>query len=230
MEMWDKVGLIIGSYLLGSFPLLYLLGRLHGVDLRQYEDMHIALWRHVGRVEGFIGVTFDFAKAVIVVLLARNVGGFEPGWVAVAGVVAVMGQMWPVFLKFDGERGNSIGLAMSGALATYAMLIALIPVAIGAAVRTIPRFLQRNQNLNDKLKLGGPPSLALPLGMGIGFAVMPLAAWLVGQPKEVIYAFIALFLLIIIRRLTGGLKEDLRKPSWKSSMLINRFLFDRSEI
>ncbi len=228
--MWDKVALIIGSYLLGSFPLLYLLGRLHGVDLRQYEDMHIALWRHVGRVEGFIGVTFDFAKAVIVVLLARNVGGFDPGWVATAGVVTVMGQMWPVFLKFDGERGNSIGLAMSGALATYAMLIALIPVAIGAAVRTIPRFLQRNQNLNEKLKFGGPPSLALPLGMGIGFAVMPLAAWLVGQPKEVIYAFVALFVLIIIRRLTGGLREDLHKPSWKNSMLINRFLFDRSEI
>ena len=228
--MWDKVALVIGSYILGAFPLLYLLGRLHGVDLRKYDDMHIALWRHVGRVEGFIGVTFDFAKAVIVVLLARNIGGFEPGWVAIAGVVTVMGQMWPVFLKFDGERGNSTGLAMSGVLATYAMLIALIPVAIGAAVRTIPRLRQRDQNLNEKLKFGGPPSLALPLGMAVAFAVLPLAAWAVGQPKEVIFAFVALFVLIILRRLTGGLSEDLRKPSWKSNMLINRLLFDRSEI
>ena len=56
--MWDKVALVIGFYILGSFPLLYLLGRLHGVDLREYDDMHIALWRHVGRVEGFIGVGF----------------------------------------------------------------------------------------------------------------------------------------------------------------------------
>ena len=228
--MWDKVALVVGFYILGSFPLLYLLGRLHGVDLRQYDDMHIALWRHVGRVEGFIGVVFDFAKGVIAVLIARDALGFEPGWVAVAGVVTVMGQMWPVFLKFDGERGNSTGLAMSGALATYAMLIALVPVVIGAAVRTIPRLRQRNQNLNEKLKFGGPPSLALPLGMAVAFAVMPLAAWVVGQPREVIFAFVALFVLIILRRLTGGLSEDLRKPSWKSSMLINRLLFDRGEI
>lgn len=228
--MWDKVALIIGAYLLGSFPLLYLLGRLHGVDLRKYDDMHIALWRNVGRVEGFIGVTFDFAKAVIVVLLARNVGGFDPGWVAFAGVAAVAGQMWPVFLKFDGERGNSIGLAMSGAVATYAMLLALVPVVIGAAVRTIPRFRQRNQNLDEKLKFGGPPSLSLPLGMAGFFTVLPLTAWAVGQPWEVVYAFIVLFVMIMLRRLTAKLGEDVRKPTWKNSMLINRLLFDRSEI
>lgn len=228
--MWDKVALVIGSYILGSFPLLYLLGRLHGVDLRQYEDMHIALWRHVGRVEGFIGMAFDFAKGVIAVLIARNVLGFEPGWVAIAGVAAVVGQMWPVFLKFDGERGNSTGGAMACALATYAMLIALIPAAIGFAVRTIPRFLQPNQTWNERLRFGGPPSLALPLGVAIGFAVLPLAAWVVGQPREVIFAFVALFVLIMLRRLTGGLSDDLRKPSWKNSMLINRLLYDRSEI
>ena len=228
--MWDKVALIIGSYLLGSFPLLYLLGRLHGVDLRKYDDMHIALWRSVGRVEGFVGVTFDFAKAVIVVLLARNAGGFDPGWVAFAGVAAVAGQMWPVFLKFDGERGNSIGLAMSGAVATCAMFIALVPVVIGAAVRTIPRFLQRNQNLSEKLKFGGPPSLSLPLGMAGFFAVLPLTAWAVGQPWEVTYSFIVLFVMIMLRRLTAKLREDMRKPSWRNSMLLNRLLFDRSEI
>ena len=228
--MWDKVALIIGSYLLGSFPLLYLLGRLHGVDLRKYDDMHIALWRNVGRVEGFVGVTFDFAKAVIVVLLARNVGGYDPGWVATAGVLTVAGQMWPVFLKFDGERGNSIGLAMSGALATYAMFIALVPVVIGAAVRTIPRLLQRNQTLNEKLRFGGPPSLSLPLGMAGTFAVMPLAAWGMGQPREVVFVFVALFVMIMVRRLTARLGADLRKPTWENGMLLNRLLFDRSEI
>jgi len=59
---------------------------------------------------------------------------------------------------------------------------------------------------------------------------LPLAAWVVGQPREVIFAFVALFVLIMLRRLTGGLSEDLRKPSWKSGMLMNRLLFDRSEI
>lgn len=228
--MWHEIAFAFGAYILGSFPLMYLMGRLRGIDLRQYEDMHIATWRHVGRLQGFIGVVFDFAKGVIAVLIAREVLHFSAGWVAVAGVSAVAGQMWPVFLKFDGERGNSTGLAMSGALATYAMLIALVPVAIGFGVRTVPRFLQKDQTMNEKLKFGGPPSLSLPLGMAIAFAVLPLAAWLVGEPLGVILALVAMFVLILIRRLTVDLSEDLRKPSWKTGMLLNRLLFDRSEI
>jgi len=228
--MWDEIAFAFGAYILGSFPLMYLMGRLHGIDLREYEDMHIATWRNVGRVQGFIGVIFDFAKGVIAVLIAREVLHFSDGWVAVAGVTAVAGQMWPVFLKFDGEKGNSTGLAMSGALATYAMLIVLIPVTIGFAIRTIPRFRQKDQTVSDKLKFGGPPSLSLPLGMAIAFAVLPLAAWLVGQPLEVVYAFGALSVLILLRRLTAGLSEELRQPSWNNKMMLNRLLFDRSEI
>ena len=228
--MWDEIAFAFGMYLLGSFPLMYLMGRRRGVDLREYEDSHIALWRNVGRVEGFIGVVFDFAKGVIAVLVAREVMNFTPGWVAIAGVAAVVGQMWPVFLKFDGEKGNSTGLAMSGALATYAMLIVLVPVTIGFAVRTIPRFRQSEQTVEEKLKFGGPPSLSLPLGMAVAFAVLPLAAWLVGQPWQVCVVLAALFVLIMIRRLTAGLSEDVGKPSWKNGMLVNRLLFDRSEI
>lgn len=228
--MWHEWAFTVGAYLLGSFPLIYLLGRLRGVDLREYDDMHIALWRNVGRLDGFVGVVFDFAKGLIAVLIAREVLHFTPGWVAAAGVVAVAGQMWPVFMKFDGEKGNSTGLAMSVALAPWALLIALVPVATGFAVRTIPRFRQSDQTLNDKFKFGGPPSLSLPLGMAVGFAVLPLAAWLTGQPLTVVYAFIILFVLIMLRRLTAGLREDLRKPSWNNGILLNRLLFDRSEI
>lgn len=228
--MWDEPLLIIGSYILGSFPLMYLIGKLHGIDLRELGDMHIALWRNVSRIEGLLGITFDFAKGVIAVLAARALG-FDTGWVAFAGVAAVAGQMWPVFFKFrDGERGNTVGLAMSGALATKAMLIALVAILIGASVRTIPRWLKPNQTFNERLELGGPPSLSLPLGMAVAFAVMPVAAWGMGQPIEVILAFVVLFAMIMIRRLTVGVSEDLRESSGKKIMLLNRFLFDRSKI
>jgi hypothetical protein len=62
------------------------------------------------------------------------------------------------------------------------------------------------------------------------FAVLPLTAWAVGQPWEVTYSFIVLFVMIMLRRLTAKLREDMRKPSWRNSMLLNRLLFDRSEI
>lgn len=227
--MWDELVLILGSYLLGSLPFMYIMGRLKGVDLREHEDMHIALWRNVGRIQGLLGVFLDFAKGAIVVVAARS-AGFEPGWVAFAGVAAVAGQMWPVFMKFDGEKGNSIGLAMSATLATKASLIAMVVMATGLLIRTIPRLRQPNQSASERLKFGGPPSNSLPVGMAVGFAVLPLAAWVMGQPWEVIVAFVGLFVLIMVRRATAGISEDLRQPSGKRSILLNRLLYDRREL
>ncbi|MGB2885725.1 MAG: glycerol-3-phosphate acyltransferase, partial [Dehalococcoidia bacterium] len=197
--------------------------------LREHEDMHIALWRNVGRIQGLLGVFLDFAKGAIVVVAARS-AGFEPGWVAFAGVAAVAGQMWPVFMKFDGEKGNSIGLAMSATLATKAALIAMVVMATGLLIRTIPRLRQPNQSASERLKFGGPPSNSLPVGMAVGFAVLPLAAWVMGQPGEVIVAFLGLFALIMVRRATAGISEDLRQPSGKRRMLLNRLLYDRREL
>lgn len=227
--MWDELVLILGSYLLGSLPFMYIMGRLKGVDLREHEDMHIALWRNVGRMQGLLGVFLDFAKGAIVVVAARS-AGFEPGWVAFAGVAAVAGQMWPVFMKFDGEKGNSIGLAMSATLATKAALFAMVVMATGLLIRTIPRLRQPNQSASERLKFGGPPSNSLPVGMAVGFAVLPLAAWVMGQPWEVIVAFVGLFVLIMVRRATAGISEDLRQPSGKRRMLLNRLLYDRREL
>lgn len=227
--MWNEFVLILGAYLLGSVPFMYIMGRLKGVDLRQYDDSHIALWKEVGRLQGFLGVMLDFTKGFSVVLIARA-AGFEIGWVAFAGVAAVAGQMWPVFMKFDGEKGNSIGLAMSGALATKALLIGLIPITTGFLVRTIPRMRRANQSMDERLKFGGPPSNSLPLGMAIGFAVMPLAAWWLGHVWTIPAALMCLFVLIMLRRLTAGVTEDLKRPSGKKRMLLYRLLYDRSDL
>jgi hypothetical protein len=121
---------------------------------------------------------------------------------------------------------------MSLALATTATLVALVPMAIGFLVRTIPRFRKPDQTMKERFMFLGPPSLSLPLGMAIGFAVLPLAAWFLppGQPLGVVLALVGLFLLIMVRRATAGLKRDLRQPSGRTIILLNRLLFDRSEI
>jgi glycerol-3-phosphate acyltransferase PlsY len=229
MVMWNELILILGAYLLGSLPFMYIMGKKKGVDLREYEDGHITLWRNVGRLQGFLGVILDFTKGYTVVLASRA-AGFDIGWVAFAGVAAVAGQMWPVFMKFDGEKGNSIGLAMNGALATKAMLCGWVPMIIGLAIRTIPRFKEADQSMEEKLKFGGPPSNSLPVGMAAGFAVMPLAAWGLGHQWEVIVALAAVFILILVRRATAGISADMPETSDKKQLLINRLLYDRSNL
>lgn len=224
--MWPEIALILGAYLLGSFPHLYLLGRASGVDLRK-EDMHIALWRKVGRLQGTVGVLGELAKGVLPVVVARAVG-FDLLWVALAGLAAVVGQMWPIFLGFDGEKGNSIGLAMALALAYKATLLMLVPIFIGFAWRTVPRMLNPSLPWSERLKFGGPPSRSLPLAMASAFALLPLLSWGLGEALEVNLAFLGLFLLIMVRRLTTGLRKDLRQAQNKKMVLLNRLLYDRS--
>jgi len=225
--MLANIVMVLGSYLLGALPVLLFIGRVRGFDLSEEEDLHMALWRKVGRLEGVLGILWDLGKGAICVLIVRALGFGLPA-VATAGVAVVAGQMWPVFSRFDGEKGNSTGLAMALALAPIPLLIALIPILVGVIIRTAPRFFRSGQSVDERLKFGGPPSLSLPLAMAVGFAVLPLASWWLHEAGAVIIAFFVLFVLIIIRRVTADLRKDLEGAPDKKSILINRFLYDRS--
>lgn len=227
--MLAKVAMVLGAYLLGSLPVLYLVGRLRGFDLSEEEDLHMALWRKVGRLEGTVGVVWDLGKGAFAVLAARSLG-FELPVVAMAGLAAVAGQMWPIFERFDGEKGNSTGFAMAFALAPKPFAIAIVPILAGIIIRTAPRFVASGQSTGERLKFGGPPSRSLPLGMALGFAVLPFASWWLGESETVALANVTLFLSIMARRVTADLRRDLRGASNKRSILINRLLYDRSHL
>lgn len=220
------LGLILASYLFGSLPVLYAVGRRRGFDLRTEPDMHLALWHRVGHREGLAGILFDLAKGPVPVLLARWLE--RDTWVvALAGVAVVTGQMWPVFLGFRGEKGNSTGLGMMLVLSPATLVLGIVPVAVGALVRTVPRFLARGQSWNQRLAFGGPPSLSLPLGVFLGFGLMPVFAWRQGEPAATVGAAVLLFVLIEVRRVTEGLQADLATGGSLSSLLLNRAIFDR---
>jgi glycerol-3-phosphate acyltransferase PlsY len=225
MEIWSNIALILGAYLLGSAPHLVALSKIRGINLN--GDLHISLWRKGGRLVGTIGILFEFARGIIPVLVGRSLD-FSLLVVTLAGLAAVIGQMWPIFLQFDGEKGNSIGLAMAAALAPYPLLIALVPVTIGVAIRTVPRLLDSRQSLNERLKFGGPPSRSLALGMAIGFVMLPVASWWLREPMVITLGFLLLFILIMVRRLTAGLRGDLAVSTRIRNILVNRLLYDRS--
>jgi len=233
--------LIVGAYLFGSFPYMLLLGKARGIDLSQEPDSHQALWSKVGRLEGISGVLVDILKGVIPIAVGFLLN-FELAAIAAAGVAALIGQMWPVFEKFDGEKGNTTGAGMiltftmfltatTSPLAYWVFILTIIPALTGFFIRTIPRFMSPGQTMDERLKLGGPASNSLPLGMLVAFAVAPLSSWLLNQPVEMTVALLALFILIVLRRLTANLGTDLKEHRTSTgSILLNRFLYDRSHL
>lgn len=138
--MWLDALLVLGAYLFGTFPVVYLLGKMRGVDLSQEEDMHSGLWNKVGRREGLIGITWDVVKGGVAVVIVDQV--FDVAWATVVavGLAAIVGRMWSIFLGLKGEKANTTSLGVSGAIAYQALPFLLGPILVGVAVRTLPQY------------------------------------------------------------------------------------------
>jgi glycerol-3-phosphate acyltransferase PlsY len=219
------IALVIGAYLLGSVPHLSLLARLRHVGLN--GDFHQSLWYQGGRLIAIVGILGEFVKGVIAVLAGKWLG-FELPVVALAGLAVVSGQMWPIFSRFDGEKGNSVAIPMAIALTPKPALIAMAPTIIAIVIRTLPRLMNSSKSPTKESVFGGAYSRSLPLGIAITFFILPLVSWYLGEPPEIILCYSALFILIIVRRITAGLKRDLRENRNILAIVINRFLYDRA--
>jgi glycerol-3-phosphate acyltransferase PlsY len=105
----NTVAVLIVGYLLGSIPFAYLLARRHrGIDLRMSGSGNVGaanLLRTTTKKIGVSAMALDMGKGIASVLVARQIdpaGGTAP---AVAGVAAVLGHIYPVWLGFRGGKG-----------------------------------------------------------------------------------------------------------------------------
>jgi len=223
--MGADIALIIGSYLFGSVPHLSLLARLRHVDLN--GDFHQSLWYQGGRVIAIVGILGEFGKGVTPILVGKWLD-FNLLVVALAGLAVVCGQMWPIFSRFDGEKGNSVAIPMAITLTPKPALIAVVPIIISLVIRTIPRLMNSSKSPSKDSIIGGSYSRSLPLGMAIAFFILPVASWYLGEPPEIVLCYSTLFILIIIRRITAGLRSDLRESRNIRGIVIKRLLYDRA--
>ena len=127
---------IAGAYLLGSIPTGLLLGKLHGIDVRQEGSGNIGatnLYRTVGRKVGILTLLGDCLKGFLPVLLAWKLGLPEPmqAWI---GLAAFCGHVFSIFLLFKGGKGVATALGVYLALVPLAVLGALVLFVILVAV------------------------------------------------------------------------------------------------
>ena len=200
----EFVLLVLAAYLLGSVPAAYLATRLsRGVDIRQYGSGNVGvanLWRLTSRWLAILVVIFDLAKGMVMVWVAQEIGLGIAEQVTV-GVAAIIGHNWPVFLGFSGGRGI---------LTTLGVVFILMPwgIAVFLAIASFTILLKSS-----------------PLPVLAGIASLPLVSWFFSQPLPVTLGFLAIFLIIVIRRLTA--RQPIAVSIGKKELLLNRLLFDR---
>jgi glycerol-3-phosphate acyltransferase PlsY len=129
--------LIIGSYLIGAIPTgLIVVRLLTGEDIRRHGSGNIGtvnVLRVAGVATAAVVLAVDILKGMIPVVLATRMG--FPQWpVVLAGLAAIAGHNWSVFLGFQGGKGiaTSYGvlLALSWPVAAVAAAVWVITVAI----------------------------------------------------------------------------------------------------
>ena len=233
-NIWAEVGLILGAYLYGSVPFVWAMARLRGISLRKHGSRSVSgsnLWQATGALEGMVAGFGDFTKGIVPVLVGYSLG-FNFTVICIAGVTAVAGQCWPIFLKFFGGRGGSSSCGLAVALVPHEFLIAVVPYVAGLLWRNVPLFFSSGGSpMKERLRFTGKPSDIVPIGMLSTFALLPLITWLSGQPKVIALAFTAVLCLLIIRRLTANLHKDLKEAPNKKALitvLVNRLIYDRS--
>ena len=128
--MFWSVCVVVLAYLLGSLSFAVIVSKLMGLDdPRSYGSGNPGatnVLRSGNKVAAIATLLLDAVKGTIAVVFARLMAdrlGFGDGTVALAGLAAFLGHLYPVFFRFQGGKG----------VATAAgVLLALDPL-LGAA-------------------------------------------------------------------------------------------------
>lgn len=130
--MLPKIFFVIIAYLLGSIPFGYLLVKYvftSGEDVRQVGSGGIGatnVTRRAGIKAGLLTYIFDVGKGMAAVMLMRAVANDHYTWIGAAAIAAIVGHIFPVFLKFRGGKGVATGVGVYLALAPISVLTTLV--------------------------------------------------------------------------------------------------------
>ncbi|MBI3455852.1 MAG: glycerol-3-phosphate 1-O-acyltransferase PlsY [Candidatus Rokubacteria bacterium] len=191
------VAWLLLAYLVGAIPVGYVVARALGVDIRRHGSGNIGatnVLRAVGRGPAIATLIGDVIKGYAGAWVGSLAGPGAP-WAAAAAVLVIVGNCWPVFLRFRGGKGMATGLGAFLRVTPWALLpAAIVWLALVASFRYVSLA-----------------SLCAALGL-------PLAIFLLGYPRPLAGAAAAVALIVIARhrenieRLLAGTERRLGQP------------------
>jgi acyl phosphate:glycerol-3-phosphate acyltransferase len=130
--------LCLAAYFAGSIPFGILVARAKGVDLRKIGSGNIGatnVARALGKGWAIAVLVCDAAKGFVPVWLGRRLG-FPATAIALAGLSAIVGHMFTLFLRGRGGKGVATSLGVALALSPVAALLGFgVYVVLYAATR-----------------------------------------------------------------------------------------------
>ena len=176
---------IAGAYLIGSIPFALILSRHWGADLRSVGSGNMGaanVMRASGVTAGVLVAALDMAKgATSVWIAARLTDSAELP--AAAGFAAIVGHIYPVWLRFRGGKG------VATACGVFSMLT---PLAVPPALALFALAVWFTQYIS--------------LGSVLASMALPPLAYALGSPAPGVLAAAAASVLIIFRHRSNVLR------------------------
>jgi len=173
------LAVIVVSYLVGAIPTGLIVVRiLTGEDIRRHGSGNIGtvnVLRVAGAGTAVVVLVVDILKGLLPILFAAAMG--SSAWtVVLAGLAAIVGHNWSVFLGFQGGKGIATSFGVLFGLSWPA-------AAVAAAVWILTVAITRYSSLGSLL----------------GVVSVPITLWRLHQPEEYVYFGIIAALLAVYR-------------------------------
>ncbi|MFZ1684389.1 MAG: glycerol-3-phosphate 1-O-acyltransferase PlsY [Candidatus Zixiibacteriota bacterium] len=189
-------GAILFGYLVGAIPFGLLVARAYGVtDVRSHGSGNIGatnVLRVAGARAAFWVYLLDIGKGVFAVMVARMIHQNAMPHellLVLAGLSAVLGHVFPVYLKFHGGKGVNTGL---GVMISVLPIETLICLAVFLIVLALTKFVS----------LG-----SMIAALALSAAVLIERFWLRPQTSLVFVGLSIMMTLVILLTHRGNLKR-----------------------
>jgi glycerol-3-phosphate acyltransferase PlsY len=211
--VYKEVLALVIAYLLGSIPTAYIITRIiKGQDIRRLGGGNIGglnTMKSVGKIPGTIVLVVDIGKGAAAVAIARWGLDVPSLFVMLAGLLAVVGHMWMIFLKFSGGRGMG---PMLGAIVSILIIYGnWLGLGIFMILIIIPIGITRN----------------VPLSMSVALLGLPFIAWFTTHSAAATIIAVVLGLLTGGKFLPTGIKDIQRLRSRRKAASGNKLPDDR---
>ncbi len=211
--MYYGVISVVIAYLLGSFPTAYIITRFgYGKDIRKLGGGNVGthnVYENVGKLPGIIVGIIDVGKGVasVYIGLALLVSPDYYYWVFGAGLAAVIGHIWPVFLKFRGGNGIATSIGILLVLMTRESLIAL-------AVALLLLVITRNTILSINISL---------------LLTIPIAPIFLRDPWLPYLVFSLILIMILVSNFLPTMRTAMAKAGSKQKLTAELFRFEQEK-
>ena len=145
MIIFELASVFIFSYLFGSIPCGFIIGKLKGIDIREHGSKNIGatnLTRVLGKTFGYICFALDFCKGFLPACLTVFIIVLPSAPKDAGAILAVLGtflgHIFPVYLKFKGGKGVATG---AGAILVITPLAAIIGLIIWLIIFKTTRYV-----------------------------------------------------------------------------------------